>query len=124
MIRGLLRFYFAEESKEGLSAYRIKPPELKGQAPYDLLTRRLLKKSDVAKCFDVFGKYKDTVKLALYLLVVDNLSPTEIAWRLRRRNCLWKRAINPKNIYADLREMETGVENEAIKRGLLEAGTT
>ena len=119
MIRKLLEAYFVRETNSGLCAYNPKPKESIVKFRADLFDKRLLKQSDISKCFDIFGKHAATAKMALYLLIIDNASPTEIASRLKRQNYKWKRALNSKNIHIDIKAMELAIEMEARKKRLI-----
>ena len=119
MIRKLLEAYFERETNCGLRAYNPKPKESIVKFRADLFDRRLLRHSDISKCFDIFGKYANSAKMALYLLIIDNASPTEIASRLKRKGYKWKRALNSKNIHTDIKAMELAIEKEARKKKLI-----
>jgi hypothetical protein len=115
----MLVLYFKQRARAAGSAFICRDRVLQQKTEPHTRELPLLNMAAVENCFGYFGDFAATVRRAMELKVMHELSFTAIAGNLRRERLPWRRPLNRRNVIAEMAAMECGLEEEAKRRGLL-----
>ena len=118
-LKTLLVFYFRKKGSVGGHAMSYRDPALKNTPRPGSKETPIIRQVDIENCFEAFGEYSQTVERVMELKIVHELSPTAIADRARREKLRWPRSLSRRNMLAEMGVMETSLEDEAERRGLI-----